>query len=111
MSDELTSPNGDRPVKLLLTFDPLPEQREEYFNYMLGEFVPALESLGLTMAEAWHTAFGDYPLRLTGFVAPDAATMESVLGSDAFVQLEARLQDFVENYRRRVVPAGKRFRF
>jgi len=111
MSDEMLSPDGDRPVKLLLTFDPLPELREEYFRYMLGEFVPALESLGLTMAEAWHTAYGDYPLRLTGFIAPDASTMKSVLGSDAFVKLEARLQAFVENYRRRVVPAGKRFRF
>jgi len=111
MSDEMLSPDGDRPVKLLLTFDPLPELREEYFRYMLGEFVPALESLGLTMAEAWHTAYGDYPLRLTGFIAPDAPTMKSVLGSDAFVKLEARLQDFVENYRRRVVLAGKRFRF
>jgi len=111
MSDEMPSPDGSRPVKLLLTFDPLPERREEYFNYMLGEFVPALESLGLTMAEAWHTAYGDYPLRLTGFVAPDAPTMKRVLVSDAFVELEARLQDFVENYRRRVVPASKRFRF
>jgi hypothetical protein len=78
---------------------------------MLGEFVPALESLGLTMVETWHTAYGDYPLRLTGFVAPDAKTMETVLESEAFTQLEARLQDFVENYHRRVVPADRRFKF
>ena len=43
-------------VKLLLAYDPIPDKREAYFNYVLGEFVPALEHLGLTMSEAWHTA-------------------------------------------------------
>src|SRR3989337_2429568 len=60
-------------VKLLLTYDPLPKHREEYFRYVLGEFVPALENLGLTLCEAWHTAYGEYPLRLTGFIAEDRA--------------------------------------
>jgi hypothetical protein len=106
-----TPADDGTPVKLLLTFDPLPDRREDYFRYLLGEFVPALEGLGLTMAEAWHTAYGDYPLRLTGFLAPDEATMEAVLASTTFEELEARLQEFVENYRRRVVPAGRRFRF
>lgn len=105
-----TEPDG-KPVKLMLTFDPLPGRREEYFHYMLGEFVPAVESLGLTMAEAWHTAYGNYSLRLTCFLAPDSGTMDSVLCSEAFMQLESRLQDYVVNYRRRVVPAGRRFQF
>jgi hypothetical protein len=111
MASESASWDGAGPVKMLLTFDPLPGRREEYFHYMLGEFVPALESLGLTMAETWHTAYGDYPLRLTAFVAADASTMDTVIGSDAFAGLEARLQDFVENYHRRVVPADRRFQF
>ncbi len=41
----------DGPVKMLLTYDPLPERREAYFRYVLGEFVPALEQLGLKMSE------------------------------------------------------------
>ena len=61
----------DGRVKLLLTYDPLPENREAYFNYVLGEFVPALEHLGLTMSEAWHTAYGSYPFRLGGVPAED----------------------------------------
>jgi hypothetical protein len=98
-------------VKLLLTYDPRPEQREEYFRFVMGEFVPALEQLGLTMCEAWHTAYGDYPLRLTGFLAEDMDAMQGVLASDAFRKLEVRLLTFVENYRRRVVHAGQRFQF
>lgn len=98
-------------VKLLITYDPISERREAYFRYMLGEFVPALEQLGLTMCEAWHTAYGEYPLRLTVFTAPDETSMEAALASDAFEELEARLQDFVENYERRIVPMRKRFQF
>jgi hypothetical protein len=102
---------GAGPVKMLLTFDPLPGRREEYFQYMLGRFVPTLEHLGLTMAETWHTAYGDYPLRLTAFLAPDASTMTTVIRSDAFARLEEQLQDYVQNYSRRVVPADRRFQF
>ena len=98
-------------VKLLLTYDPLPKHREEYFRYVLGEFVPALENLGLTLCEAWHTAYGEYPLRLTGFIADDREALETVLASPEFLELEGRLQDFVINYSRKIVPQQPRFQF
>lgn len=98
-------------VKLLLSFDPLPGKREAYFQYVLGEFIPTLEHLGLQMCEAWHTAYGAYPLRLTGFLAPDRATLGDILASQDFLELELKLQEFVSNYRRRVVPMRKRFQF
>jgi hypothetical protein len=98
-------------MKLLLIYDPLPEQREEYFNYVLGEFVPALESLGLKLCEAWHTAYGDYPLRLTAFEAADRTSLEAVLASERFLELENRLQDYVVNYRRKIVSEQRRFQF
>ena len=98
-------------VKLIITYDPVPERREAYFRYVLGEFVPALEQMGLTLAEAWHTAYGEYPLRLNGFLASDERTMASVLTSEEFLQLEARLQEYVINYSRRVISSNKSFQF
>jgi hypothetical protein len=50
-------------------------------------------------------------LRLTGFVANDRDRLEKILASEQFRDLEARLQDFVVNYRRRVVPSRGRFQF
>jgi hypothetical protein len=97
--------------KLLLTFDPMPEHWEAYFQYVLGEFVPTLEYLGLRMCDAWHTAYGAYPLRLTGFCAPDRSTLEDVLTSEDFLELEEKLQDYVVNYRKRVVPMSRSFQF
>jgi hypothetical protein len=99
------------PVKLLLTYDPIPEQREAYFRYILGEFVPALEQMGLTMCDAWYTAYGAYPLRLNGFIAQDMNTLEEILASETFKDLEARLQELVSNYARRIVPRSSRFQF
>lgn len=98
-------------VKLLITYDPVSERREAYLNYVLGEFVPALEHLGLTMCEAWHTAYGEYPLRLAVFTPGDDVLVEEVLESAEFRQLEARLKDYVENYCRRVVPINDGFQF
>lgn len=98
-------------VKLIIAYDPIPERREAYFRYVLGEFVPALEQLGLTLSEAWHTAYGDYPLRMSGFLASDIATMQTVLTSDEFQKLEMRLQEYVINYSRRVVTCRDSFQF
>lgn len=101
----------DGPVKLLLSYDPLPEHEEAYFRYVLGEFVPALAQAGLPMCEAWLTAYGPYPRRLTGFLAPDVKSLKLILASPAFRNLEARLQQYVMNYRRRIVPARPGFQF
>jgi len=101
----------DGAVKLILTYDPVPEKREAYFRYVLGEFVPTLEQMGLTLSEAWHTAYGEYPLRMNGFVASDGSKMDSVLTSEEFRELEARLQEYVINYSRRVVMSRSSFQF
>lgn len=97
--------------KLLLTYDPLPERREAYFQYVLGEFVPALEQMGLSLCEAWHTAYGSYPLRLSGFIAINESDIEEILASEDFIELEERLQEFVDNYNRRVVEYRNSFQF
>jgi hypothetical protein len=99
------------PFLLLLTYDPVPERREAYFRYVLGEFVPNLERIGLSLQGTWHTAYGSYPLRLATFSAPDLITLRGILASEAFQRLEARLQDYVVNYNRRVAPVRRGFQF
>jgi hypothetical protein len=100
-----------RSVKLLMSYDPVPELRESYFDYLMGEFIPRLERLGLTMCESWHTAYGERPLRLIAFIAPNDRTMEEILASDSFAELEERFKAYVSNYRRRTVPGRGWFQF
>ncbi len=90
-------------VKLILTYDIIGETQDRYYQYVLSEMVPAAQSLGLYMSGAWHTAYGEYPVRLVEFVADDQAALNEVLEGPAWGRLEARLQEFVVNYRRKIV--------
>ncbi|HEY42956.1 MAG TPA: hypothetical protein G4O11_03130 [Anaerolineae bacterium] len=101
----------NHPVKLLLIYDPVPGRREAYLQYVQGKLIPALEYMGLTMCEAWHTAYGAYPLRMAGFLAPDRDTLTRILASDIFQDLETRLQDYVVNYERKIVSLRPTFQF
>lgn len=98
-------------VKLLVTYDVHDGKQEEYFQFVLGEFVPAVQNMGLIMTEAWHTAYGEYPVRLAGFVADDYAKMASILHNSEFLSLEERLKEYVFNYNRRVVPLRNGFQW
>jgi hypothetical protein len=55
------------------------------------------------MSGAWHTAYGEYPVRLVEFVADDQMALNEVLESPAWGRLEARLQEFVVNYSKKIV--------
>ncbi|HLB50278.1 MAG TPA: hypothetical protein VJL59_24920 [Anaerolineales bacterium] len=106
MADEI---NGY--TKIIMTYDIVPETQETYYQFMLGELVPAVQNLGLGMAEAWHTAVGNYPIRLVAFVGETRESVDKVIESEQWEELETRLQQYVTNYKRRVVPFRNRFQF
>ena len=98
-------------VKILLTYDILPDAVEGYHQYMLGEMVPKAQVMGLGMVEAWHTAVGDYPIRLIAFVVENYNAAKLALNSDEWIDMEKQLQEYVTNYSCRVVPLRDRFQF
>jgi len=96
-------PRHSQRFKLILTYDIQPEVQDTYFQFMLGEMVPAAQSLGLQMSGAWHTAFGQYPIRLVEFIAPDQDRLTAALESKQWRDLENRLMEYVFNYKRKSV--------
>jgi hypothetical protein len=48
-------------VKVLMTWDIAAERDQEYFEFIIGEFIPGMQRLGLQPAEAWATIYGSYP--------------------------------------------------
>jgi hypothetical protein len=91
-------------TKLMITYDVNEEMIEEYRQFVMGEFLPAVQQMGLAVTEVWHTAYGDYPDRLTELVSRDADTMWRILSSDEWTELETRLQQYVSDFGRKVVP-------
>ena len=98
-------------IKLLIAYDVLPGVQESYHRFILGEFVPTAESLGLYMREAWHTAYGDYPSRLSTLVAEDLETLLTILDSEEWHSLEETLKSYTTNYSTKVVRFRHRFQF
>jgi hypothetical protein len=93
----------ERRYKLILTYDIQPEVQDSYFEFMLGEMVPAVQTMGLHMNGAWHTAYGPYPVRLVEFVAEDYDALNAVLETRSWRDMERRLRHYVTNFSKKIV--------
>ncbi|HRV90913.1 MAG TPA: hypothetical protein P5526_01990 [Anaerolineae bacterium] len=98
-------------LKLLLSYNIKPNREAEYYRFVLGEFLPELQSVGLLMDEGWHTAYGDYPIRLLVFRTQDGVEMTDILTSSQWAENKKKLLKFVRDYEERVVPAKNVFQF
>jgi len=98
-------------VKMLISYDVVPELQQAYYEFVLGEMIPTAQSLGLVLSEAWHTAYGEYPIRLNGFVARSRQELDRVLATAEWRQLEDKLKRFVNDYQRKIVPYREGFQF
>jgi len=99
------------PVKVLMTWDISPDKDQEYFEFVIGEFVPGVQRLGLQPIEAWATIYGHYPQIQVGLLADNAQRAESVLNSPEWVQLQEQLFGYVSNFSYKVIPARGGFQF
>jgi hypothetical protein len=98
-------------IKLLLAYNIKPSREAEYYRFVMGEFLPTLQNMGMYMAEGWHTAYGDYPVRLIAFQTDSETEMQTVLESEEWADAKKKLLKLVLDYEERVVPAKKTFQF
>ncbi|NWF65173.1 MAG: hypothetical protein HXY38_12805 [Chloroflexi bacterium] len=98
-------------VKVIMTWDIVPERDQEYFEFVIGEFVPGVQRLGLQPAEAWATLYGSYPQIQVGLLAANAAEARRVLASPEWNMLQNRLFGYVKNYSYKIVQARTGFQF
>lgn len=91
-------------VKLLLSYEVNENKLQDYYQFVMGRYVPTMQSYGLQMSEAWHTAYGQEPNRLIGFVCQDEAIMQTVISSDDWAELNGQLQNFVSEFSFKIIP-------
>jgi hypothetical protein len=99
------------PVKLVMTWDIASEHEQEYFEFVIEDFIPGVQRLGFEPVEAWATLYGDYPQIQVGMLAPDLPNAQRILRSDGWEQLREKLFGFVKNFSYKVVPARNSFQF
>ena len=97
--------------KLIMTWDILPEREQEYFEFVVREFIPGVQHLGLDVTDAWATIFGSRPQIMVGATLPSLVHLQDVLQSDEWQSLNNKLQDYVQNYSQKVVEAQGGFQF
>lgn len=96
-------------VKLLMTWDIMPGREQEYFEFVVREFVPGMQRLGIQPTEAWYTTYGDRPQILTGGVTESMDSMELALETEEWRELRDSLLEYVTNFDYKVVPASSGF--
>jgi len=97
------------PVKLLMTWDILPGQAQEYFEFIVREFLPGMQKMGVEPTDAWYTAYGDGPQITVGGIAPDMDVMDKFLASVQWQEISEKLMNYVENFAYKVIHARNGF--
>lgn len=96
--------------KLLMTWDILPGQEQEYFEFIVRDFIPGLQRLGLEPTDAWFTMYGDdQPQILTSAEMNNKNDLEHILESSEWHKLIDQLMDYVEDFSTKIVPSRKGF--
>lgn len=92
--------------KLLLTWNIRPGHEREHFQ-QIRRFVTKISALGLDLADAWYTVYGNAPHILLGIISQSTgdAGLEKALASEEWSQIVDDLSQYIVDYRQRIVRA------
>lgn len=98
-------------MKLIMSWDITPDREREYFEFVVREFIPGVQHLGLELTDAWATAYGDQPQIMVGAISRSQTEVGQVLQSEDWQTLKNKLMDYVLNYSQKIVEASGGFQF
>lgn len=98
-------------VKLIMTWDINPEHEQEYFEFVVREFLPEVQKFGFKLSDAWATVYGDQPQILVGAVLPTYQKVLKITDSEEWIMLVNNLLNFVTDYKQKIVSASGGFQF
>ncbi len=92
-------------VKLLMNWDIKPGRDQEYFEFVVREWVPGVNRLGIEPVAAWYTVYSrdNTPQILAEALANDLPTLRTILKSPEWNELHESLLEYVNNYEHKVV--------
>jgi hypothetical protein len=99
------------PAKLIMTWDIAPEREQEYFEFVVREFIPGVQRMGFDVSDAWATVYGNQPQILVGATHATAGKIRQVLRSSEWKSLNNQLLDYVKNFQSKIVSAKGGFQF
>jgi hypothetical protein len=98
-------------AKLIMTWDIIPERERDYFEFVIRDFLPGVEKLGLELTDAWATVYGEQPQIQVGAISDSREEVLRILQSEGWDQLLEKLLQYVVNYNQKIVSQHKGFQF
>lgn len=92
-----------------MTWDISSGREQEYFEFVVRDFLPRMQQLGLEPSDAWFTMYGEHPQIMVTAQMSTLAALEQAINSNEWQSLVNELLDYVENYAFKVVPARAGF--
>ncbi len=92
-------------VKLIMTWDIKAEHEQEYFEFVIREFIPGIQRLGAELTDAWATVYGSGPQITIGALLPSANRARQFLSSPEWENLFSSLSGYVQNFDQKMVEA------
>jgi hypothetical protein len=92
-------------VKLLMTWDILPGREQEYFEFIVRDWIPGLQRMGMEPSDAWFTMYGEKPQIMAAAQMSSLNSIQRVLVTQDWKNLTQSLLDYVENFDYKVVQA------
>ncbi len=98
-------------VKLMMYWDIQQGQDQEYFEFMVREWVPTTSEMGLKTIGAWYTRYSREPgpQICIEAIADDIKVMRDILNSPDWARLHDKLSTYITNYSRKVVKLSNGF--
>jgi len=96
-------------IKLLMSWDILPNREQEYFEFVISDFLPDIKELGISPVDAWYTMYGDQPQIMVSAKTQSQSALNVAMASKDWQRLLENLLKFVENFSYKVIPARTGF--
>ena len=95
------------PVKFNQYWTIISERREEYGNFVIKEFIPGINSLGIHVVAGWSVLVGGYSEMFVESMSNDLELIEKALKNPKFKELRENLFHYVKAYKTKIlIPAG-----
>jgi len=77
----------------------------EYYEFLVHEFIPGMNKLGIAEIQVWATAYGECEQKMVSGITQSIEEMKNALRSETWVQLTGKLEAFVDTFSQKVIPA------